>query len=305
MSFGKNSSSSNNNSNFSGTGTSTSTATPTNPAWVTNGAQSLYSTAQNLAGQTPSSYVAPANSLQNTAATTAGNMNGDYWNFNQDADLTRALSRQAAPTTTGVQASTYLPSEMNPYESQVINPALASFDNQAGQTQAQQALQMAQSGAFGGSGAAVDQSLTNGQLALARGQLQSGLLNQGYTTALGAAENDANNQQGANNLNAQLSEQQQAQRLADAENLGNLSQQQTNTEATTANTQNAVGTTLQNISQAQAAAPLDLQSWLAQIFGGSLPQLFQGGTQNTNQSQSGTQSGNSSGTSFGFGFKQS
>ena len=312
MSFGKQNknSSSSSNGTYSGTDntnqTSNYSTAPTNPEWVTNGATGLYSGAQALAGANPQSYIAGPSSLQNTAATNAGNMNGVYWNFNTDADTSNRLVNASAPTTSGTTASTYLTQEMNPYESQVINPALAAFDNQAGQTQATNALQMAKSGAFGGSGAGIDQALTNGQLALARGQLQSGLLNQGYTTALGAATNDANNAQSANNLNAQLAQQEQAQQLAAAQNLGNLSAQQTNTQATAANTQAGIGATLQQIAQQRASAPLDLQSWLAQMFAGSQPGLFQGqtGTQNTTgtESQSGTQSSNGTGNSSGFNF---
>jgi len=126
---------------------------------------------------------------------------------------------------------------------------------------------------------------------------------------LGAAQQDATRRQGANDLNAQMVLQDRAQQLAAAQNLGNLSAQQTATQAQVANTQAGIGDQLHQIQQQFATAPIDLQNWLSQQFAAANPQLFHGstesGTQNTQgtESQSGTQTGNSSGTNFGFGFK--
>lgn len=296
MSFGGGKSSSSNKG--SSTSATNYTTAPTNPDWVNNGAQGMYSTAQGLASANPQSYVAAPNALLTQAGTNASALTTSPDVYSTAEGITSNTFGRPAAQSDAVQASPYLNQYMSPYTNDVVNSSLASFDNNAGQTKAQQALTLAQSGAFGGSGAAIDQALTNGQLALSRGQLQSGLLNQGYTTALGAAENDANNAQSANNENAQLKQSNRQMILNAANQLGGLATQQNQNANQNIATQDAAGAPLQAISQQQAQSPLDLQSWLTQMFSGSLPQLFQGQTGTENQS--GTTKGSSTGTNFGF-----
>lgn len=307
MSFGGGkSSSSNKGSSTSTSNTNTNyTQAPVNPEWVTNGASGLYSQAQGLAAANPQSYVAGPNALQTQAGAGASALTTSPDVYQTAEGITSNAFGRPAAQSDAVQASPYLSQYMSPYTNDVVNSSLASFDNQAGQTRAQQALQMAQSGAFGGSGAAIDQSLTNGQLALSRGQLQSGLLNQGFTTALGAAENDANNAQSANNENAQLKQSNRQMILNAANQLGGLATQQNQNANQNIATQDAAGGVLQGISQQQAQAPLNLQSWLGQYFSGLPLNLFQGqtGTENQNGTQSGTTKGSSTGYNFGFSTK--
>lgn len=309
MSLGGGKSSSSNkgsSTNTSNTNTNFSTSTtPTNPTWVTNGAQGLYSTAQGLAAANPQSYVAAPNSLLTQAGTNASALTTSPSVYQTAEGITSNAFGRPAAQSDAVQASPFIAQYMSPYTDDVVNAALAAFDNQAGQTKAQQDLTLAQSGALGGSGAWIDKALTNGQLALSRGQLQGGLLNQGFSTALGAAQNDANNAQSANNLNAQLKQQNRQMILNAANQLGNLATQQNQNANQNIATQDAAGNALQTIAQQQASAPLDLQSWLGKYFSGLPLNLFSGQDQTGTQTQNGTESGTTKGSSTGynFGFK--
>ena len=79
----------------------------------------------------------------------------------------------------------------SPYEADVVNTALADFDFGAGATRAQQALDEARSGAFGGSGAAITRSLTEGDLARGRAATSAQLRDQMFTRATGLSATDA------------------------------------------------------------------------------------------------------------------
>lgn len=304
MSFGKNHSS--NSGSFNGTDVTNQntnfTTTPTNPEWVTNGAQGLYQGAQSLGGANPQSYVAGPNQLQVDAAYGSGMLNGSPQLYGQAEQTTANAFGRPAAQAQAVQASGYIPQYMSPYINDVVNASTAAFDNNAAQTRAQQQLQLAQSGAFGGSGAGIDQALTEGQLGLARGQLVSGLYNQGYDTALGASMNDANNATSTNVANAQLKQQNRQMILGAAGQLGNLAGAQNDTARQNIATQDQAGGTLQGIAQKQATAPLDLQAWLGQYFSGLPLSLFQGQSGTEAQSGTETQSGNSSGSGSGYGF---
>jgi hypothetical protein len=92
---------------------------------------------------------------------------------------------------------------MNPYTQNVINSGLQSLD-----VQRQQALngigdQAIKTGAFGGSRQGISEGVTNAGAAMQAGQLASGLMNQNYMQAQGAAQNDLNR-----NFQGQLANQQ-------------------------------------------------------------------------------------------------
>jgi hypothetical protein len=83
----------------------------------------------------------------------------------------------------------------NPFRQQITDPVLADLDADASRTRAQQDLDLAGSGAFGGSGAALTRSMTEGELARARASTLGGLLNNMFTTSAGMAEADAGRRQ--------------------------------------------------------------------------------------------------------------
>lgn len=310
MSFNIGGNSSNSKNSFSGVDNTNSTtnfnqtSTPINPSWVDNTAQSINGGLTNLIGSNPSSYIAPVNGTLSTANNTAAGLSSMPWNYNAALGETGYVMGANAPQTQYVASQPMIQAFMNPFTNDVVNSSLAGFDNQAGQTKAQQALDLVKSGAFGGSGAAVDQALTNGQLALSRGQLESGLRSQGFNTALGAAQSEAARKQQANDLNAQLYGQQMDRALGGANQLGGLSSELNQNQIADVNAQTGIGSTVQAIQQQLAQSPLALQQYITSLFSNEPLQLFNGQTQVGTQHQVGTesQSGTSKGNTSGFGF---
>lgn len=293
MSFGKNtnkqSGTSNGQDTTSGTTNFNQTSTPTNPDWVSNLAQNLGGTVNTLAATDPTSYIAGPSALQNTAATNATNLTSSPWNYDAAADVTRGVAGAATPSISGD-----IQQFMDPALNDVVNSTLADYDHSAGLTNAQDDLNLAGSGAFGGSGAALTKAATAGELARGRATTESTLRSNAFTQALGGATSQA-----------QLQQQQQQQKLAAAAQLAGLSSESAADNRANIATQDSAAAPVQAIAQAQAQAPLDLQAFLSQLFAGTMPQLFQGQTQNGTQVQDGTENqvGNTTGNSTGFGFK--
>jgi hypothetical protein len=297
MSFGKNKSNSKGSQTSSSTGQDTMSGTtnfnqsltPTNPDWVSSLAQNLGGSVSTLAGTNPTSYIAGPTPLLQTAANSAGDLNGTPWAYNGASDVTRGVATSANPNI----ASNIAQFE-NPYTQNVVNSTLADFDHQAGLTRAQQALDLAGSGAFGGSGAALTQAATEDNLARARASTDAGIRSQGFNTALQGATNQS-----------QLQQQQDALRLQAANQLANIGSEYGANQRANIATQDAAAQPIQAINQATAQSPIDFQSALSQLFSGTMPQLFQGQNQAGTQVQNSTedQTGTSKGNTTGFGFK--
>lgn len=290
---------------FSGTDNTVTTSTPTNPEWVTNGMSDLWSGASALGKANPLSYVAGANPLQTQAQAGASGLSLDPAGYGNASAYDNAMVTQGkAPQTTAVQANPYISTYMDPYQSAVIDATKADMADQAGQTRAQQALALTRGSAFGSSNAPLAQALTEGQLALKNNTVLSGLRSQGYTQALGAAEQDAGRAQSSNDLNANLHSQMQDRRLQAARDEVAAANAQGENARQNIATQSTVGDQSRQIQQAIDSAPLSLQSWLQQYFSGLPTNLTQGGTEVSNETQSGTQSSKGKNSNFGFSFKQ-
>jgi hypothetical protein len=206
--------------------TSTSTSTPTNPEWVTSGVRALSDRTLDLLGRDPKSFVAGPSALQKKAFADAGNLSlsEDYGRarsiFNDVAnagantyDPTDATSQgydNVDWTGEGYNANTYSASSlldgldryMSPYTGQVVDAALADYDYGAGQTRANQALDEARSGAFGGSGAAITRSMTEGDLARGRAATSANLRDQAFGRGAALSATDAGFRNDASRFNA-------------------------------------------------------------------------------------------------------
>ena len=152
-----------------------------------------------------------------TKATSQGYNSVDWTGEGYDAttgnatnyDFIKAGQAQGYDPTNAV-ASTYNASSLlddlgkyrSPYANDVVNTALADYDYGAGQTRANQALDEARSGAFGGSGAAITRALTEDNLTRGRGTLSAGLRDQEFTRATGLAATDAGFRNDAARYNA-------------------------------------------------------------------------------------------------------
>jgi len=269
-----------------------------------------------VAGLDPGSLVAPAQPLQTQAAATAGGLTGSPWNFDAAADLARGAATTAwidpylhaeAPSAAAGQASQFVGRYMDPYLGQVVDATAADLDASDGRVRAQQALQLAKSGAFGGSGAALTQSLTEGELARARATALGQLRSQGYQSALGAAAGDADRATQAAIENAQLAlqtRQQQAQlglsgqqqQLAAGQALSGLSSAFDADRRADVATQLAAGDALRTVAQQQAEAPAVTTQQIVAMLSGLPIQLFTGQEQQGVQMSASTSNTSSNST---------
>ena len=113
----------------------------------------------------------------------------------------------AARTGTPIQAQAaqafqFMNPYQNPYEPQVVNSTLDSFDRNSERLRAQQAAAAARSGAFGGSRMAITQAQTEGELARGRAATEAGLRSRGFETAAQLGGLDAGRAQEAGLFNA-------------------------------------------------------------------------------------------------------
>lgn len=277
-------------SNSFGSNSYDRTTMPVVPDWLSNRTLGQDARFAELGAADPQSYVAGPHALETEAASSL--------DLNQfDSDLYGRLLNGPAATVGAESLLSGLDRYMSPYRGQVVDSAMADFDASAARTRASQALQMAGSGAFGGSGAALTQSLTESELARARSTQLSGLLDQMFNRGAALSNLDADRRQTASINNAQLY-QQDAQRRASML-FDNAAMKRADAEL-----KGQLGAQLRGVEQSQRQAPLDLASWQAERFAGLPLQLFPGerqvGTENQSSNSVGTENGTSKTSGFNF-----
>ncbi len=180
-----------------------------------------------------------------------------------------AVQTVTAPTVGASQIANFL----NPYTSDVVNTTNQQLLQQEQQAQEANAAAATKAGAFGGSGSAVQNALTNLNYQQTLGQTDANLNSAGYAQALAAAQAQAAQQLTAaqsnqsTNLAAGTTNATLAQQVALANQAAANSQAQFNAsqgqQMTLAN-QGAVNTAAQsNAAQAQAAAAANQSASLA------------------------------------------
>lgn len=289
------------------TSNSTSTTTPIVPDWASSLTQNVAGRVGGLLNTDPGSLVAPASRLQEQAAAGASALTGTPWNYDAAADLARGAAKtswvdpylqSSTPFASGGKASDYVGRYLDPYLNQVVDATSADLDAHEGQVRAQQALDLAGSGAFGGSGAALTQSMTEGELARARASTLSGLRSHAYETAVGAAGGDADRATQARIANAQTALQDSAQKvgfgfqsqqqqLAAANQLVGLSNDFGANQRATVASQASLGDTYRAIDNEQRQAPFTSTQQIVAMLGGLPIGLFTG--QQTNASENRTE----------------
>jgi hypothetical protein len=293
-----------------------STKTPIVPEWASSLTQNTASRVGDLLNLDPNSLVAPAQPLQNQAGVGAANLSGSPWVYDGAVDLTRGAANTSwldgymqmpALYASGGKASDYVGNYLNPYLQSVVDSTSADLDAHDGQVRAQQALDLAGSGAFGGSGAALTQSMTEGELERARATSLSGLRSQAYNTALSAAVADADRATQARIANSQTNLQDRAQtvgfglsgqqqQLQVGAQLGNLAATHDADLRGNIGTQTAVGDDLRNVDQAQRQAPVTSTQQIVAMLNGLPISLFVG------ENENGTKSENTTDTKLGGSF---
>lgn len=242
--------------------TAHSTTTPNVPDWASSLTQNVAGQVGGLVGANPQNYVAPTNALQQQAGANATNLSGTPWDYDAATNLTTGVAQADTPS-----ISSNIGQFMNPYLKNVVGATSADLDASDAKVRAQQALNLAGSGAFGGSGAALTQSATEGELARARASSIGNLLSQGYSQALTGAT-----------AQAQLQQQQQAQRLAAAGQLATVAGDYGANQRANVATQQSVGDDLRNIMQQQDQAPVTSTQQVVAMLSGLPIGLFTGST---------------------------
>ena len=266
------------------TSTNHTVTTPTNPAWVTDTAQSLNWGTQKVGGASPYDYVAPVSALERQAESGAAGLGalrgGDAKTAGSDAWFSSMLSGPA-PSVSSASLLDNLSAYYNPYREQVTDAAMADFDANAGRTRAAQDLAIAGQGAFGGSGAALAKSQTEGELARARNSQLSELLSQMFTTSAGLSGQDADRRQQASSANAQLSLQDSQMKLQGALDRANSNRADITTQAT-------LGAQLRAADDQMRKAPLTTLGSQIDMFSGLPTALFNGSTSTSTGSSNST-----------------
>jgi hypothetical protein len=244
----------------------------------------------------PQSLVAPVHSLQAQAGQGAQALGGTPWNYEGALDLTRGAAKtgwvdgymsQPTPFAAGGKAYETIGRYENPFTEQVLGSSINDLNAHEGQVRAQQALDLAGSGAFGGSGAALTQSMTEGELARARAATLSGLRSQGYNTALQAAAGDADRATQARIANAQTALldraqkvgfgfQGQQQQLQAANQLAGIAGNFDANQRSNVGTQADVGAALRGVEQEQRQAPFSTAQQIVAALHGLPIELFKG-----------------------------
>lgn len=263
------------------TTTQNTVTTPTNPDWVTNSVQGLTGKINDLSQLDPYSLVSGPNPLQNQAATTAANLSGSPWNFDAATGIVRGVANQPTPKVQAASLLDGLQNYMNPYTNDVVNTTLQGFDQQAGMQKAQDALDLANAGAWGGSGAAIKQAMTAQNLAQSRAATEAQLRDQAFNTGAGLSNTDAGRRQNASSQNALLALASRAQQLQAAGLLGDLSSQYDANQRGNATLQGTLGNDLRNITQQQLTAPISLLQTQAGLMGQMPFNLFNGQISNS------------------------
>jgi hypothetical protein len=209
----------------SSTETSRTVTTPTRPDWVDAQAKGLSDALTDLGRADPAASVAPLSDLERRASEGAAGLglgggwnagSTDWANWGRPTAATGPAPAAAAPDLSGArlegrgevpQAASVLDNlsaYMTPFRDQVLAAAMGDYDAEAGRRRAAQDLEMAGQGAFGGSGAALTRSLTEGELARGRNSRLAGLLDQMFAQGASLSAGDADRRQQASTAAAQL-----------------------------------------------------------------------------------------------------
>lgn len=273
-----------NNSTQSATGTSTST--PNAPSWVTGLSQSF-------ADQIPNTnyQVAGLGGLQQDAVSALSGQNFGGL-FGDAANILRGSAGYGPQQISAGDSSKGIGKFMNPYMAEVVQATGADLDYNDAGVRSQQALDLARNQAFGGSGAALTRSMTEGELARARATSLGNLRREGFSDAAALSQAEEARKLQAQIASAQAASASQANANAAAQGLLQIGN-------TGLNQQVGLGATQQATNQAQLNQPLTNLTSQIGLFGDLPSNLLTGQTNTTSGTvnQSGSQTGTMSGTS--------
>ncbi len=324
----------------SSTETSRTVTTPTRPDWVDDQAKGLNEALTEWGRRDPTASVAPLSDLERRASEGAaglgvgggwGSGGTDWANWGRPTPATGPAPVATAPELSGArlegrgevpQAASVLDNlsaYMTPFRDQVLAAAMGDYDAEAGRRRAAQDLELAGQGAFGGSGAALTRSLTEGELARGRNSRLAGLLDQMFAQGASLSAGDADRRQQASTAAAQLaqareieqarlSQAQDATRMQDALARAQLGQEgelarqrlgldEAASRRADAESQARIGAQARAVEQARLSAPEQALARRIEMFSGLPLGLFQGSVTDSQGQRNGTET--TSGASLG------
>jgi hypothetical protein len=252
--------------------------TPTNPEWVTSGAKARADVIGDLDKIDPYSLIPGMNPLLDRAASSALGLGSTAGWYGEAADAARRqLSGGGGGG--GVTAASLLDgleAYISPYTQNVVDAALGDFDFTAGQTRAAQKLAEANSGAFGGSGAALTRSMTEDALTRGRASTEANLRDAAFKLGAQLSGQDADRRQAASVANAQLGEQAAARALQAAGLLGNLAGEFDANVRGNVGVQSQLGDMFRGYEKERLMAPFTKEQLLNSMFNQLPLELFHG-----------------------------
>jgi hypothetical protein len=316
----------------SSTETSRTVTTPTRPDWVDAQARGLNEALTDLGRRDPAASVAPVSDLERRASEGAAGLGvgagwgaggTDWAGWGRAAPAPAPALAPTAPDLSGARldgagevpraASVLdnLSAYMTPFRDQVLQAAMDDYDAEAGRRRAAQDLDLAGQGAFGGSGAALTRSLTEGELARGRNSRLAGLLDQMFTQGASLSAGDADRRQQASTAAAQLaqardletarlSQTAEAGRMQDALARAQLGQEgelarsrlgldEAASRRADAEAQARIGAQVRAVEQARLSAPEQALARRIEMFSGLPLGLFQGSETNSQGQRNGTE----------------
>lgn len=273
---------------------STQTTTPNIPDWIQTPIQGQLGAITDLANSDPYQWVAPASDLQNQAFAGANYLSDQTGIYGDAMEMMARAANNPAPTytaATGTASSLLdgLQNYMSPYKQNVVDGAVSDWDVNAGQQRAQADLDLAASGAFGGSGAGIAKSQLNDNLARGRQSTVAGLYDQMFNTGAGLSSDDAGRrqQQGIANMDAQNTARSDNARswnetlnrqLSAANNLASTAGMFSSNQRANLGTLSDLGGIQRGITQEQTSAPISLLGTTTGLSAGLPLNMFAGQT---------------------------
>jgi hypothetical protein len=243
----------------------------------------------------PMSLVPNADPLQTQAGQGAANLTTNP-GYGQASDILRGVAGAGPQSVHSASLLDNLQNYMSPYTKDVVDTSLADYDQGAGYTRAQNQLSLAGDTTFGGSGGAIQTSLSNDNIDRGRGALSAQLRDQAFNTGAGLSAQDAGFRQQASLANASLAEQALARQGAAAGGLADVAGAQGTDQRANIDAQSRMGDILRQIAAAKGLAPVTGLGLESSLLNGLPLDLFKGS--NATGSLSGTSTTKESGASL-------
>jgi hypothetical protein len=230
------------------------------PPWINQAAQQNYALAQNISQQPLQQYqgqmvadVGPQMQQSWNTAASGGNAGADQYAASQ-AGYQGVLGQQPQQVNAAQLSNTNLQPYMNPYTQSVINATLPIMQQGLALQQNQQADQAASANAFGGSRQGVQAGVTQAQGAMNMAQMAAQLNQANFGQAQQGALADVASRNQASLANQAVQQNQEQMNLSAAGGLAGLGQQAQTSQARNFTEQMTAGTAEQQQAQNQLNA---------------------------------------------------